>query len=300
MPIHFICPHCGVATDTAEKFAGQEGPCANCGAPITIPTPKNKVGDRAWKKQRIAIGLGVVLLGLAGLGFAMLWGVLPAAASKKTTRRMSCVSNLRRIAVAMQNYETINGSFPPAYVADKRGKPMHSWRALLLPYLDQDLADQYHFDEPWDSVHNRDVTELTIGLFQCPAQPSTRAPTTNYMMVVGPHTISDGSGSVRIANITDGLAETIMLVEVADSTIRWAEPEDLTFDKLRFIVNARNRPGGEISSHHPGGANVVFCAGHSERHDDQVRFLKNSTNPYLVRAMLTIDGSEPVTASEDH
>ena len=38
MPIHFICPHCAAATDVDEKFAGQTGPCAHCGKPITIPT----------------------------------------------------------------------------------------------------------------------------------------------------------------------------------------------------------------------------------------------------------------------
>ena len=93
----------------------------------------------------------------------------------------------------MSQYEAANGCFPPAYIADKHGKPMYSWRVLLLPYLDQeDLADRYRFDEPWDSPANRTVTDLAIGLYQCPSQPGVNGPTTNYMMVVGPHTISDG------------------------------------------------------------------------------------------------------------
>ena len=103
--------------------------------------------------------------------------------------------NLRRIALAMSQYEEANGCFPPAYVTDKHGKPMYSWRVLLLPYLDQeDLADQFRFDEPWDSPANRTVTDLAIGLYQCPSQPGVNGPATNYMMVVGPHNRPDLSG----------------------------------------------------------------------------------------------------------
>jgi hypothetical protein len=90
-----------------------------------------------------------------------------------------------------------------------------------------------------------------------------------------------------MVDITDGPADTVMIVEVADSEVSWAEPQDLRFDRLKFTVN---EPHG-ISSHHSGGANLAFCAEHSEEQDDLVRFLKNSTDPRRVKAMLTIDGS---------
>ena len=33
---------------------------------------------------------------------------------------------------------------------------MHSWRVLLLPYLDRsDLYKAYDFTEPWDGPNNR-------------------------------------------------------------------------------------------------------------------------------------------------
>jgi len=107
-------------------------------------------------------------------------------------------------------------------------------------------------------------------------------------MVVGPHTISSGSEPRKIAEITDGLATTIMLVEVADSATWWAEPGDLHFDRLPFTINGSKRQG--ISSFHPNAANVVLCSG-------SVRFLNNSMNPQLVKAMLTIDGGEAVPAN---
>ena len=38
MPIHFTCPHCGTATEVADEYVGQTGPCAHCGQTITVPS----------------------------------------------------------------------------------------------------------------------------------------------------------------------------------------------------------------------------------------------------------------------
>ena len=58
----------------------------------------------------------------------------------------------------MQTYRDTYKVFPPAFIADADGKPMHSWRVLLLPYLEQQVFYmRYRFDEPWDSPHNRSL-----------------------------------------------------------------------------------------------------------------------------------------------
>ena len=44
------------------------------------------------------------------------------------------------IIVALHNYHDEHGSFPPAYVSDESGRPLYSWRVLILPYLDDPLA----------------------------------------------------------------------------------------------------------------------------------------------------------------
>jgi prepilin-type processing-associated H-X9-DG protein len=288
VPIHYICPHCGATTDIAEKYAGQTGPCAHCGKPITIPL---EGGIEARPAHGAPVGLIVTLAivtGLVALGVLVAKFWLPAVSDARESLRLQCMGNLNQLALAMRQYEVANGCFPPAFIPDKNGRPKHSWRVLLLPYLgQQDLYDRYRFDEPWDSPHNRTITDLAIGLYQCPAEAATKQPLTNYMMVVGPHTISSGSESRKIAEITDGLANTIMLVEVADSATWWAEPNDLHFDRLSYAINGSKRQG--ISSAHPHGANVAFC-------DGTVRFLEDSTNPQLVKALLTIDGGERIPA----
>ncbi len=286
MPIRFICPHCAAATDVAEKYAGQTGPCAHCGKSITIPAAEggSPVPHRGNAKIIILILAGALVVALVCISVLAAL-LLPAVSSaREAARRAMCVNNMNQIALALMQYESANGCFPPAYIADKDGKPMHSWRVLLLPYLGrQDLFDRYRFNESWDSPNNRAVSDLTLDLFQCPSRTATSEPTTNYMLVVGPHTVTNGSESKKIDEITDGVANTILLVEVADSAVRWAEPVDLDFNKMNFGINTSKRQG--ISSNHPSGANVAFC-------DGSVRLLSKSYNPQLVKAMLTVNGGE--------
>src|SRR5579871_332674 len=62
--------------------------------------------------------------------------------------REQCQNNLMHLGLAVHDYHSANGHFPPAYVLGKDGKPWHSWRVLLLPYLHRDdLYKRYHFDE---------------------------------------------------------------------------------------------------------------------------------------------------------
>lgn len=37
MPVQFQCPHCGLQLSLSDQYAGQTGPCKQCGQPITIP-----------------------------------------------------------------------------------------------------------------------------------------------------------------------------------------------------------------------------------------------------------------------
>ncbi|HZW34640.1 MAG TPA: DUF1559 domain-containing protein [Isosphaeraceae bacterium] len=46
-----------------------------------------------------------------------------------------------------------------SYIADATGKPMHGWRVLILPFLEQSAVyNQYDFSEPWDGPNNPRMT----------------------------------------------------------------------------------------------------------------------------------------------
>src|SRR6478672_5330638 len=62
--------------------------------------------------------------------------LLPAVGGGPPHGRMACSNHLKQIGIALQNYHDVYGSFPPAYVADANGRPMHSWRVLILPFAE--------------------------------------------------------------------------------------------------------------------------------------------------------------------
>jgi hypothetical protein len=49
--------------------------------------------------------------------------------------RAYSVRAMKFIAPAMHSYIDEHGTLPPAVVRSKDGKPLYSWRLLLLPYL---------------------------------------------------------------------------------------------------------------------------------------------------------------------
>jgi hypothetical protein len=272
------CPRCGAEVVLGDSEGGSTVACKDCGKEMRV------LPGRSFMPSAISA------LAVFGVIFFAIWMMLPTVNSNSgaSLKREKCNNNLKQLAVAMHHYHERNGCFPPAFVADKNGKPMHSWRALLLPFLEgvpQDLVAKYNFDEPWDSVGNRKVTDVPLAVYHCPSEPSAKEPTTSYMMVVGLHTISDGPHSRRGSDITDGFSNTIMLVEVADSGVGWAEPKDLDFDKIDFKINGKKRPG--ISSQHSDGAFIALG-------DGSVRFIVDATKPELIKAMLTIDGGEKI------
>lgn len=67
--------------------------------------------------------------------------------------------SLAHIGYAMELYRLEHGGkLPPAFTRDAEGKPLHSWRVLILPYLgekEKALYEQIRLDEPWDSEWNR-------------------------------------------------------------------------------------------------------------------------------------------------
>ena len=98
------------------------------------------------------------------------------APAREAAVRAQCVNNEKQIMLAMHNYHDVNGSFPPAFSRGKDGKPLLSWRVLLLPFLDQKaLYDQFHLDEAWDSPHNRALITKMPEVFQCPAEKAALA-----------------------------------------------------------------------------------------------------------------------------
>src|SRR5262245_40148113 len=139
MPILFSCPHCGTKSQVTDQYAGQSGPCAACGKPVTIPYAGGaRSSGGAGAGVAIVAVLAVLLVGALCIIPILIALLLPAVqAAREAARRTACANNLKQIGLAFQNYADAHGQFPPAYLADKDGKPMHSWRVLILPFMEQ-------------------------------------------------------------------------------------------------------------------------------------------------------------------
>ncbi len=207
--------------------------------------------------------------------------------AEEAANRTHCTNNLKVIALAMHNYHAEHNTFPPAFTANKEGKPLLSWRVLILPHLDQKaLFDKFHLDEPWDSPHNKSLISQMPRVYWCPnGDPeSLRTGRTTYLAPRGPKTIFSGSTPVKIQEITDGTSDTIFIVDVSDETaVVWTRPDDWQ--------TAPNLNLKQILGHHTGGAQCGFA-------DGSVRFLPASINPGTFLNLLTKDGGEVIDVNE--
>jgi prepilin-type processing-associated H-X9-DG protein len=216
--------------------------------------------------------------------------LIPAVQSaREAARRSQCLCNFCQLSLALHNYHEAYGVFPPAFLVDPRGRPAHSWRVLILPYMEQQaLSARYRFAEPWDGPNNRTLPGPMPPCYDCPSRSDSGGPAgplTSYVAITGPGTIFPGPESVAIGEIRDGTSRTLLLAEATNTAIPWMAPRDLDVRSMSFRVNDRRRPA--ISSPHPGGANVAFA-------DGSYRFLPETVTPGHLRALTTIRGGEAV------
>jgi hypothetical protein len=242
----------------------------------------------AYVKLRLAAQVCVIF---AAFVLFLCVAVPAMTGTQHAARRMACAGHLKQIVVALHSYHDDYGTFPPAVVRDESGRPMHSWRVLLLPYMEHpDLHAKYRFDEPWDGPNNKKLHGVEVESYACPEHPRRKSPSTDthYVVVVGPRTAFPEDRCVALSDITDDQGNTLLVVEIANSGIHWMEPRDMHVTQMARQVNPPRGQG--ISSPHPtGGANAVMA-------DGTVKFLDaKSLTPDQIEGLLTIAGGEQVT-----
>jgi prepilin-type processing-associated H-X9-DG protein len=289
MPIQFTCPHCGASKNVADQYAGQTGPCAECGQMVTVPgkpmmappPPKPSSGTP------ILVVLAVVVVGFFACGGVLIALLLPAVqAAREAARRAQCSNNLKQIALALHNYHDVYKTMPPAYIPDENGQPKHSWRVLILPFLEQQSMYQlYDFDEPWNGPNNSQLASMMPDVYRCPsAPPGAMSPA--YLAISGAGSIFNNGDGSSLSEVTDGTSNTLMVAEVEGVPFNWMDPRDLDLSTMNMAINSAQN-GTAISSHHPGGAQAAFA-------DGSVRFLAETLDPNTLRLLLQKDDGQNV------
>ena len=231
-------------------------------------------------------------------------------------QRAASVLNLKHLALALHNFESSYGFFPPAVIYGPDGKPWHSWRVLILPYVEQaELYEAYDFSEPWDGPKNRKLLDRMPDVYRDPVHGDAQGNSTHYAALVGEwkgqfqvvHTamppggprmkdahqpIADvlKVGTGPLAAITDGPGNTIMVAPIGpERKVPWTRPEDIAvgpdfpgLGKPRGIA-ASYRTGPKLDG--PRGAPVLFA-------DGSTVVLLDTIDPRDLLAMATRDGAQ--------
>jgi hypothetical protein len=199
--------------------------------------------------------------GSTALSIAVVGGAIMSAMSSERGNRVFSPSdydwtqrerNLTEVAKAIEKYRKDKGHYPPPAILDKEGKPLHSWRVAILPYLDnthitnntfdgkpingpKELYALFKLDEPWDSAHNKKLIEKLPSVYQAPwyVMPywQINSGKTMTLAVLGKGAIFDPTKkTVSDSDVRDELKHTLLVLQLeeAGQAVYWSKPADIT------------------------------------------------------------------------
>jgi hypothetical protein len=220
---------------------------------------------------------------------------------RNAASKIQSLNNLKNISLAMHNFNDTYKRLPPAVVYSQDGRPLYSWRVLLLPFLEEGaLYAQFKLNEPWDSPNNIQLLSQMPKIYKPPVPGKTNEPhATFYQAFDGPGAafesgVQNGlrpfplagnvleSGQVmRIpASFPDGTSNTIMFVEAAEA-VPWTKPADVPFNP--------NLPLPKLGGLFTNG----FCVGMA---DASAVFIPRTVSETTLRAAITRNGGEELGA----
>jgi hypothetical protein len=244
--------------------------------------------------------LGGVKLALWGVGFpAAFYGPMALliwdGSRMRISYRLQTTNHMKEIGLAFHSYLDEHKRLPPAAVCDAAGRPLLSWRVMLLPYLEQQkLFGEFKLDEPWNSDHNIKLLGRMPSVYTVDYRAAPKPHTTFFQVIVGPGTPFE-SGLIRQlpGSFPDGTSNTILVVDAAEA-VPWTKPEDLIYDPGMPLP-----PIGANISVERFGLRELFGWGSLRKKgamallaDASVRRIDNVGEETLRRAIVRNDGKE--------
>ncbi len=181
-------------------------------------------------------------------GSALVLGTPATVSVRRASARTTSTNNIRQVVLAMHNYHDSYRGLPARYSKDADDKPLLSWRVHILPFLEQqDLYDEFHLDEPWDSDHNKQLIERMPDVFKHPRIRLEDGKTV-YVVADGAdspmaepedsHDDSEQPTGVKFREIRDGTSTTALVLEVnQDHAVTWTKPDDYKWEDQAEILD---------------------------------------------------------------
>jgi prepilin-type N-terminal cleavage/methylation domain-containing protein/prepilin-type processing-associated H-X9-DG protein len=259
----------------------------------------------SWSRRASAFTL-IELLVVSAILAVLLGLLLPAVQKvREAANRTRCTSNLRQIGIALHHYHDAFHTFPPGGIEwrppGNSTKRQLAWCAFLLPYLEQEnLCRSLNLNKPFDSPENAQGAAAVLAVFLCPSKPRTDyrfegRGVCDYGGIFGQTLFGNNNPPngtmlfdkpIGISMITDGTSHTVMISEDTQRDDgQWINAMNL-FD-VAFPINRGPAYDADIHSEHAAGANGLFA-------DGSVRFLRQSMEMWVLAAIVTRAGGEPV------
>jgi hypothetical protein len=253
--------------------------CTGCfaGVPAIICSA---LGMKYPARKNIAItGLVLGIIGTVITGPAIAIGLLLPATQKvrEAAARVKDQNSLKQVGIGMHAFHDVNMKW--AGPDDNL-----SWRVHILPYIEQgQLHNVFRTTEPWDSPMNRRHASVRVPQYASALDPPETTET-RFRVFTGPGTIYDpGKPRMTMIGITDGVANTILVAEAAE-TVPWPQPKELPFP-----------PNGPLPELGYPGRNVVLLL----MADGTVKAVRKNLDPRVLRALITPAGGETLPADWD-
>lgn len=195
--------------------------------------------------------LAVIVMLVVGLILPVFYG-----RSGTDSRGMQCRNYLRNITLGLVGYKNAHGDWPPARTFDAQGRPLHSWRTLILPFIDQKaLYETIDLSKPWDDPANAEAARASLPIYHCPDSLHEPGKTT-YLAALR----KDGSWILDPSG-----RPTILIVDVeTEQAVPWMSTSDADENTVALTF------GPDASPNHGGSVHVGLSDGsaRSIRHGD--------------------------------
>jgi hypothetical protein len=218
-------------------------------------------------------------------------------------------NNLKQIGLAIHKFQSDFNRYPRAVIYGPDGKPWHSWRVLILPFLEQAATFKaYDLNQPWDSPKNKLPLEKMPAVYRDPIHGETKEPHTHYAALLSPLGIFRPGranqndmklsrlvqGGVGIAQVADGTVNTLMVSSVEPGRkIPWTKPEDIDAGPA---FAGFGRPGGIAAPYkfpgRQGGMAAPFLFA-----DGRVDVISTTINPRTLSALISCSGGEIIDSN---